>query len=215
MPAGTGGTGEPTLLTDAQIIALWVYEGGALNTAGVALARAKSESGGDFSVTSSNPDGGTNVGLYQLDTKGVGSGYSIQQLSDPYTNTKITVAATNGGTDWREWADNWDQFIAEADAALSSFRIAAGQNLGNYAKSVLKGLAGGSGAGAPPSPSTAEDQGGGGGWLSFLTDPLSAASDMLKIVEFLINPLSWLRILAGFAGFLFLGAGLYMMAKAA
>jgi hypothetical protein len=38
---------------------------------------------------------------------------------------------------------------------------------------------------------------------------------MLKVVEFLINPLSWLRIIAGFAGFIFLGAGLFMMAKAA
>jgi cell wall-associated NlpC family hydrolase len=55
----------------------------------------------------------------------------------------------------------------------------------------------------------------GGSWLGFLSDPISAATDMLKIVEFLINPLSWLRIIAGFAGFLFLGAGLYMMARAA
>ena len=55
----------------------------------------------------------------------------------------------------------------------------------------------------------------GGSWLGFLSDPVSAASDMLKVVEFLINPLSWLRIIAGFAGFIFLGAGLFMMAKAA
>jgi hypothetical protein len=212
MQIPNGGTGAPTILDDAEIIALWVYEGGSLNTAGVALARAKAESGGDYSATSANPDGGTNVGLYQLDTRGVGSGYSVQQLSDPYTNTKVTVAATNGGTDWGQWADNWQSFIAEADSALSSFRISAGQNLGSYAKSVLKGIAGANAA----SPTSDTGGGSGGGsWLSFLTDPISAAGDMLKIVEFLINPLSWLRILAGFAGFLFLGMGLYMMAKAA
>lgn len=56
--------------------------------------------------------------------------------------------------------------------------------------------------------------GGGGSWLGFLTDPLSAASDLLKIVEFLINPLSWLRIIAGFAGFFLLLGGLFMMARA-
>lgn len=70
----------------------------------------------------------------------------------------------------------------------------------------------------PTATVTTSDQsssGSGGSWLGFLTDPISAASDMLKIVEFLINPLSWLRIIAGFAGFLFLGAGLFMMAKAA
>lgn len=55
----------------------------------------------------------------------------------------------------------------------------------------------------------------GGSWLGFLTDPVSGASDMLKLLEFVINPLSWLRIIAGFAGFIFLGAGLFMMAKAA
>jgi cell wall-associated NlpC family hydrolase len=67
--------------------------------------------------------------------------------------------------------------------------------------------------GATEAPDTSG--GSGGSWLGFLSDPLSAASDMLKIVEFVVNPLSWLRIIAGFAGFVFLGAGLFMMAKAA
>jgi|SRR5208282_487774 len=212
IPAGGGGGN----LSAFQIIALWIYEGGSLNTGGVALARALSESSGNPVATSANPDGGSNIGLYQLDTKGVGAGYTEAQLKDPYTNTKITIAATNGGTDWSEWADNWSEYIEESDAALSSFRQSAGDNLGSYVKSVLKGLAGATGAGAI-TPSTGDNSGGsgGGGWLSFLTDPISAATDMLKIVEFLINPLSWLRILAGFAGFLLLGMGLYMMAKAA
>lgn len=211
IPAGGGGGN----LSGFQIIALWIYEGGSINTAGVALARALSESSGNPAATSANPDGGTNIGLYQLDTKGVGSGYSEAQLKDPYTNTKITIAATNGGTDWREWADNWSDFIEEADATLASFRQSAGDNLGSYVKSVIKGLAGATGPGSI-TPSSSDNSGsGGGGWLSFLTDPLSAATDMLKIVEFLINPISWLRILAGFAGFMLLGMGLYMMAKAA
>jgi len=70
--------------------------------------------------------------------------------------------------------------------------------------------------GSAVSPDTGNISGSSGGsWIGFLTDPISAASDMLKIVEFLVNPLSWLRIIAGFAGFLLLGMGLYMMAKAA
>jgi hypothetical protein len=210
MPADTTGS---SALTNAEIIALWIYEGGSINTAGVALARALSESSGQPNATSSNPDGGTNVGLYQLDTKGVGAGHSEAELANPYTNTRITVAATNGGTDWAEWADNWQDFVAQADQALTSFRQSAGGNLGSYVKSIVKGIGGT--VPAAPSPANAASQSGGGGWLSFLTDPISAATDMLKIVEFLINPLSWLRIVAGFAGFLFLGAGLFMMAKAA
>jgi Lysozyme like domain len=208
MPAGTGGGG----LTNAQIIALWLYEGGSISSAKEALARALSESSGSPTVTSSNPNGGTNVGLYQLDTTGVGSGYSVSQLQDPYTNTKITVKATNNGANWADWADNWQNFVGTADTAVSTFQTQAGSNLSSYAKSILKGI-GGANAEVTPSPDSSGS--GSGGWLSFLGDPVSAATDMLKIVEFLINPLSWLRIIAGFAGFIFLGAGLFMMAKAA
>jgi Lysozyme like domain len=208
-PSGSGGSSN--ILTDAQIIALWLYEGGSIGSAKEALARALSESSGSPTVTSSNPDGGTNVGLYQLDTKGVGSGYSITQLQDPYTNTEITVKATNNGVDWADWADNWQDFISQADSAVSTFQTSAGSNLLGYAKSILAGIGGANAA----TSSSSSDITGSGGWLSFLTDPVSAAQDMLKIVEFLINPLSWLRIIAGFAGFIFLGAGLFMMAKAA
>jgi Lysozyme like domain len=206
---GGGGTGAK-ILTDSEIIALWIYEGGSVGTAGTALARALSESSGNPAATSANPNGGTNVGLYQLDTTGVGSGHSVSELEDPYTNTKITVAATKNGTDWSEWADNWQDFTSEAATALSEFKKGAGSSPSAYAKKVLAGI-----AGANAEQSDTDQSSGGGGWLSFLTDPVSAASDMLKIVEFVINPLSWLRIIAGFAGFVFLGAGLFMMAKAA
>jgi Lysozyme like domain len=213
MPAGSGG-GSGEVLTDAQIIALWIYEGGSISSAKQALARALSESSGNTAATSGNPNGGTNVGLYQLDTTGVGSGYSISQLEDPYTNTQITVKATNNGANWSEWADNWQDFISQADSAVSTFQNSAGgsSSLSSYAKSVLKGIGG---ANAESQSGNSNTGSGSGGWLSFLTDPVSAATDMLKIVEFLINPLSWLRIMAGFAGFVFLGAGLFMMAKAA
>lgn len=211
MPAGSGG-GSGEVLTDAQIIALWIYEGGSISSAKDALARALSESSGNTAATSGNPNGGTNVGLYQLDTTGVGSGYSVSQLEDPYTNTQITVKATNNGTNWAEWADNWQDFLSQANSSVSAFQNAAGSSLSSYAKSILKGIGG---ANAESQSGNSESGSGSGGWLSFLTDPVSAATDMLKIVEFLINPLSWLRITAGFAGFIFLGAGLFMMAKAA
>jgi hypothetical protein len=98
-----GGSGQ--VLTTPQIEQLWTQCGGPADTAAFAAKVAGAESGGRTAVTSSNPDGGTNVGLYQLDTKGVGSGYTVAQLQDPTTNTRITIMATNGGTDWREWGD--------------------------------------------------------------------------------------------------------------
>jgi hypothetical protein len=91
--------------SQSSVEKLWTANGGPSDTAAFAAAVAMAESGGSSTVTSSNPDGGTNVGLFQLDTKGVGAGYSVAQLQNPNLNTQITVMATNGGTDWTEWGD--------------------------------------------------------------------------------------------------------------
>lgn len=104
-------SGSGTTLTTAQIEQLWTQQGGPKDTASFAARVAMAESGGRTAVTSSNPDGGTNVGLYQLDTKGVGAGYSVAQLADPVTNTRITIMATHGGTDWRYWGDPVTQSV--------------------------------------------------------------------------------------------------------
>jgi len=91
--------------TSASIAALWVACGGPSDTAKFASQVAMAESSGSATVTSPNPDGGTNVGLFQLDTLGVGAGHTIAELQNPVTNTRITIAATNGGLDWYQWAD--------------------------------------------------------------------------------------------------------------
>lgn len=88
----------------AQLGALWLQAGGSQSSQANAVCHAMQESGGRASVTSSNPDGGINVGLWQLDTKGVGSGHTVAELQDPLTNARITVAATRDGADWAQWA---------------------------------------------------------------------------------------------------------------
>ena len=102
LPGGTaGGT-----FTAAQIASLWTSNGGDPATAGFAARVAMAESSGEAAITSGNPDGGTNVGLFQLDTPGgVGAGHTIAQLQDPNLNTQITIMATRNGTDWSEWSD--------------------------------------------------------------------------------------------------------------
>ena len=85
--------------------ALWTSQGGSSSTAFEAANVAMAESAGNAAATSSNPDGGTNVGLWQLDTKGVGAGYTVAQLQDPATNARITIMATANGTNWSQWAD--------------------------------------------------------------------------------------------------------------
>lgn len=97
--AGSGGT-----LSKAEIASLWTSNGGAASKANVAAAVAMQESSGRTGVTSHNPDGGTNVGLWQLDTKGVGAGHSVAQLQDAATNARITIMATANGTNWSKWA---------------------------------------------------------------------------------------------------------------
>jgi hypothetical protein len=104
-PAGTAPDVSGTYSLE-ELQTLWISQGGSGQTAFEAANVAMAESGGRPAVTSSNPDGGTNVGLWQLDTKGVGAGYTIEQLSDPATNARITVMHTANGTNWSEWADS-------------------------------------------------------------------------------------------------------------
>jgi hypothetical protein len=101
-----GATGNPTAgaWTHDGLMKLWQSAGGSAATANNAACHALQESSGDASITSPNPDGGTNVGLWQLDTKGVGAGHTVSQLQNPATNAMITVRGTRNGTDWSEWA---------------------------------------------------------------------------------------------------------------
>lgn len=94
-----------TTWTYAQLEGLWINAGGSTATAPLAAAIAEAESSGNDQSTSANPDGGTNVGLWQLDTPGgKGAGYTVAQLKDPATNAKVAVAGSSKGADWSAWA---------------------------------------------------------------------------------------------------------------
>lgn len=91
--------------SNGQLQSLWQLAGGSASTAAVAACIAQHESSGNPKVTSGNPDGGTNVGLWQLDTPGgKGAGYSVAQLQDPLTNARVAVKGSSGGRDWSAWA---------------------------------------------------------------------------------------------------------------
>lgn len=100
------GAANPTAgtWTHSGLENLWRMAGGSASSANNAACHGIQESSGNASVTSPNPNGGTNVGLWQLDTEGVGKGYTVAQLQDPITNARITVRATNDGQDWSQWA---------------------------------------------------------------------------------------------------------------
>lgn len=90
--------------SEAQVRALWISLGGSSSTAQNAACHAMQESSGNPGVESPNPDGGANVGLFQLDTKGVGSGHTAAQLKNAMLNTQITIKATDNGRNWSSWA---------------------------------------------------------------------------------------------------------------
>jgi Lysozyme like domain len=92
-----------TKYTYAQLEGLWIANGGSRATAPIAAAIAEAESGGESTATSSNPDGGTNVGLWQLDTRGVGAGFSVAQLQSPSQNAQVARKGSNDGKNWGAW----------------------------------------------------------------------------------------------------------------
>lgn len=102
--AAGGSSGSAGITNNkASIEALWTGNGGSSGTANIASAIALAESSGQAGATSANPDGGTNVGLWQLDTKGVGAGYTVDQLKDAATNARVTIMGSANGTNWSAW----------------------------------------------------------------------------------------------------------------
>jgi Lysozyme like domain len=208
-----------------QLVALWIKAGGPLSTAPAAVARAWSESTGRAAVTSANPDGGTNVGLWQLDTRGVGAGHSVAELQQPLTNAQITVRATHGGRDWAEWADNWTADIGQATAAARSFGDQASGHpggAGGLAEDILHGIEGGIGSALGiPSAGVSALSGIGSGLAGAISLPgqvtgfFSAAERFVHAAMWILDPVNWVRILAGAAAAVLLILGLGALARAA
>lgn len=101
---GSGSGGPPTPPAGSSgLERLWDANGGNPATAADAACIGEHESSGEADATSSNPDGGVNVGIWQLDTKGKGAGYTVTQLEDPNTNARVAIAGSSDGTDWSAW----------------------------------------------------------------------------------------------------------------
>jgi hypothetical protein len=154
-----------------------------------------------------------NVGLMQLDTRGKGAGYTMTELKDPATNLQIAYKGSSGGADWSAWS-TWP---GAASTHLGAAQAAAAQeNAGGpgWLSSVLGGL----GAGLLPGGGGAGAAGLTGQLLQLpaeVTNFLSALETPLHALMWLINPANWARIIAGVAGTVLAGLGIYALAKAA
>jgi len=205
-----------------QIVALWIKAGGSLSSAPSAVAHAWAESSGDAAVTSANPDGGTNVGLWQLDTKGVGAGHSVAELQQPLTNAQITVRGSHDGRDWGPWPDAWASNIGAATAAVHAFSAQSQGHpggLAGLADDVLKGVESiGSGIGSAIGGAAGAVGSAIGQVVSLpsqVTDFLSAAERFTHAALWVVNPVNWVRILAGGAAVILLLIGLGALTRAA
>lgn len=152
-----------------------------------AVAIAMAESSGNSDALSSNPDGGTNAGLWQLDTPGGGgAGFSVGQLQNPQTNADVAFKVSRGGQDWGSWA-TW------VSGAWRKFETAAA-----------------TGAKEPITAATATGSGGGSllGWPSGIT---GFFKNMGTAIDWLLQPGHWVRIFAGLGGAIMVLSGLWVL----
>lgn len=199
-------------LTITQIYALARNAGLSVSAAVTAAAVAMAESGGRTAVTSSNPDGGINVGLWQLDTRGVGAGYTVTELSDPSTNATVMAKGSAKGTDWADWATyaggQYKSFLGQAQAVADDESKGGSNWLDDTLKGIQGAVEGAVNDALNPLSQLLQLPSQVTGFLTSLEAPV-------KALMWLINPANWVRILAGMAGVAFAAFGLYALAKAA
>jgi Lysozyme like domain len=176
-----------TTFTYSQLEQLWTRNGGSALVAPVAAAIAMAESSGRSDVTSSNPDGGVNVGPWQLDTRGVGAGYSVAQLQNPDTNARVAIKGSNNGSDWSPWA-------TFASGAYKKF-------LQGHGRVPLPGGHGG-GGGVPAA---------GGSLFGWPGQIIGFFTSVGTALDWLLQPNHWVRIMCGVLGVGATGAGVWML----
>jgi len=151
-----------------------------------AVAIALAESSGNSNATSSNPDGGVNAGLWQLDTPGGGgAGFTVGELQNPQTNADVAFKVSHGGTSWGAW-ETW------ATGAYRKFMTAAA----TAAKTpITAASATGSGLSLPGVPAVV---------VAFFRSAGTA-------LDWLLQPGHWVRIFAGLGGGIMVLSGLWVL----
>jgi len=215
MATGPGGGSTAATLSFRQMIALAVKAGFSVTQAATVAAIGMAESGGRTSVTSPNPDGGTNIGWLQIDSTNAPDA----NLSDPLASAREAKKlhdAAHGFGDWATYAGGqYSLYLPAAQAAAANLHADAGSAPGGLGGLVDKIISDIGGIGTDIGKGI---KGLAGQVLSLpqpVTDFFDSAEQLLHAGLWLLNPANWMRILAGFAGVLLALAGLYVLAKAA
>lgn len=102
----------------AQLKQLWIQNGGNPLVADIAAAVAMAESGGrSDAINSSNSDGSTDRGLWQIN-----SVHGKLSTTDPIANVKAAIQISNNGKNWTPWVT----FVSGAYKKFLSPTTAAG-----------------------------------------------------------------------------------------
>ena len=150
MASNTGG------MTYPQVENTWIQAGGNPQAAAMAAAIADASSGFDPSITRTNPDGSTSVGLWLIPKNGMPPG-----TTDPMANARAAIQLSSNGSDWKQWCVTWSdnncgqdqgKYLGEGSNALGSLA----QRLTPASYNVIGSSPAGSGVGASSasSPST-------------------------------------------------------------
>lgn len=141
----SGEGGAMSAIDVARVYAQAGFTGDALVTM-VAIARGESGwnpgAQGDTSITTGT--WGPSIGLSQIRSlnaqAGTGGWRDPQRLADPLFNARAAYAISNGGTNFQPWtvysADIYQQYVAEARAAVSALGAGAVGGTGPPAASI-------------------------------------------------------------------------------
>lgn len=89
-------------LTYDQVQNFWIQAGGNPQASAMAAAVASASSGLDPSITRTNPDSTTSVGLWLIPKNGQPPG-----STDPLANARAAKELSSNGTDWSQWCVTW------------------------------------------------------------------------------------------------------------
>lgn len=154
------GTSKTGGLTYPQVENIWIQAGGNPQAAAMAAAVADASSGFDPSITRTNPDGTTSVGLWLIPKNGQPPG-----STDPMANARAAIQMSNNGTDWQQWCVAWSDnncgqdggsYLGDGSNALGSLA----QRLTPASYNVIGSSPAGSGVGASSATSSGTTTGG-------------------------------------------------------
>lgn len=179
----------------------------------LAVATAEAESSGNTDAVSSNPNGGYNVGLMQLNTRGGGAGYSVAELKDPATNMRVAHAVwqRDGQSFTKEWETWHNGKVTQAAGELikQGFSQQYASQIGNGASAIING----GGNFMAESGNAAAQAAGSLPGIGALSGVTAIAADIDKTGKWITTPSNWVRILFVVGGAVLLIAGAAQLAR--